>query len=200
MATLLMSVTVLQQSLRIPAVSSQQAEEGHHVHLTWPEFSSEKELPTLQTLNSRLRSQSDSICQQFIEVHDPAGVGRLTGTYEILYLSESFLSMEMEYHYDFLEARDEERFEKEWVNVDLQTGKRLAFSDCFEMKTPIEDWLTFVEESGMDIDRAHPLPSGFSFHEDGVNFTFPKVEPEAAFSWEELDAFFHIRRLPRGSS
>ena len=196
MATTLMGISHTEKTLSIPLVRESGAEEAQHVHLAWPEFEDPACSAALEALNAELRNHSDSVCQHFLQQEDPATDGQLTGSYEIAFLSCAFVSLRLDYHYDFLAARDAERFETACFNINLKTGSPLSFSNCFEAKSEPEKWVMFVESMGQDIDAEHPYPEKFLFNAEGVEFFFPKAGGEASFSWEEVEAHFHVRGLP----
>lgn len=190
-AIFLMSITVETQTNSEPFTEGQSTEEEHHISLEWPRFAP-GETPQWQALNQEVALYSDSICLQFKEEGDPGEEGKLMGDYEVIYLSEDLLSLRLDYHYDFLDARDEEHFQTKFFNLDMTTGSPLSFTESFKLKSSIEDWVSFVEETGQDIDPQHPLPENFLFNEDGVDLFFPNLESEASFGWAAMATHFEI--------
>lgn len=176
-AILLMSIKFETHSFLEPFAEGHRSEEGQHVQLAWPQFVTEAGHSWL-LVNQQVSQQTDSICRHFLEEIDPGQEGRLTGSYEIAYVSEALLSLRLDYHYDFLTSRDEERFSTVLVNWDMKAGKPLLYEDCFQLKGSLSDWIRCVEEGGQDIDPDHPLPEDFSFDQEGVVLFFHNLESE----------------------
>lgn len=190
---LLSGFKLVEKRLTLPEIAEGETGTAPYVDIRYPQFEGEALPDFLVGLNEGLRSDADSVCNDFLRRYDaPRSGALLKGTWELSLESANIVAFRRDYAYTHEGSTD--YFVVETVHVLMASGQRVRVADCLTLKDAAA-WQAYLDSEGYNVDRSAAFPTKMLVEDGGLTLWFEGLDEEQFFYWEDLDHHFDIRHL-----